>query len=252
MSGLQVAFSFLTRVPARVDAVYPERLRSATPWFPVVGAFVGLVVGGVYAIGFEFLPSQLAATIAITVGILVTGGFHEDGLADTADALGSGTDRERALEIMKDPRVGAFGAIALGISLLWRVVALASMGPAVGAAALVLAHTLSRVGSVVLMGLIPPARKDGLARQLATGGGLSAIVVAVGIGAGLGVALTGIWVVPSILAVALVVAWLARASKTRLGGVTGDVMGACQQVGEMAVITVGAALAWRGSTLWWL
>lgn len=247
-----MAFSFLTRVPAGVDPAHPERLRYATPWFPVVGALVGLVIGGVYAIGFQFLPSQLAATVAITVGIMVTGGFHEDGLADTADALGSGPDPERALEIMKDPRVGAFGAIALGISLLWRVVALASMGPAVGAAALVLAHTLSRVGSVVLIGLIPPARKDGLAHQLAAGGGLSAIVVAVGVGAGLGVVVIGIWVVPSIVGVALVVAWLARASKTRLGGVTGDVMGACQQVGEIAVITVGAALAWRGSTLWWL
>src|SRR5918996_733290 len=102
--------------------------------------------------------SLLGAVVAVALGILLTGAFHEDGLGDSFDALGSGLSGEAALRIMRDPRLGTYGTTALTLSVVWRVVALGSLNPAGAVAGLVMAHSLGRVGAVVLLGLSPPAR----------------------------------------------------------------------------------------------
>lgn len=250
--ALAIAFSFLTRVPTRIGDMSERDMRTASAWFPIVGAVVGLIVGGAYALAFQVLPSLLAAILAVALGIVFTGGFHEDGLADTMDSFLSGAVGDRALQIMRDSRVGTHGAIALVVSVAWRVVALASLAPTMGVVALVTAHSLSRAGSVVLIGLSPPARSDGLAKTMLGGTSPAATLFAVSTALLLGGVLAGAWVGPSVIVVALATAWARRAACRKIGGITGDVLGANQQLGEMSVLAVFAAASWLGATLWWL
>ncbi len=250
LSGFLVALSFLTRLP--VAGRRPvEGIDKAPPWFPTVGALVGLLVAGVYALAYPYMPSLLAGLIAVVAGILITGGFHEDGLADSCDAIGSGATGRRALEILRDSRLGTYGTIALIVALTGKVVAVGSLQPATALAALVMAHTLGRGGAVVLMSLTPAARADGLGSSgVAEVTGAGSWFAAVSAMALSGLA-AGWWVVPSAVLVALVVIWLRRTSAARFGGVTGDLLGACEQVGELVVLGVVAVLVWNGSHLWW-
>ena len=119
--GFVAAVQFLTRVPVRTKR--PSDLSAAVVWFPVVGALVGAAVGVVAAVLGEVVPMPVAATVAVLAGVLLTGAFHEDGLADTADAIWGGWTRERRLEILKDPRHGTYGVAALAGSIVVRVVA---------------------------------------------------------------------------------------------------------------------------------
>lgn len=251
MTGLRLAVSFLTRVPVGVGEVAGGEMRSASPWFPAVGAGIGAVVTGVYALSFRYLPSLLAAVLAVTFGIWLTRAFHEDGLGDTSDAFGSGAEGERAFEIMGDPRLGTYGTVAVVASILWRVAALGSLGPAMALVGLVVAHTLARTGAVALMAILPPARTAGLSRSMVAGSGGRGVVGAVVSGVAIGVVVAGLWVLPAVLLMALVVAWFRRVSHLRLGGVTGDVLGACEQVGEMLLLAFIASLAWVGVEPWW-
>ena len=170
--GLLAAVQFLTRVPVRTTR--PPDLAGAVIWFPVVGALVGAAVGGVAAGLGELVPAGVAAAVAVLFGVLVTGAFHEDGLADTADAVAGGWTVERRLEILDDPRHGTYGVAALCGSIVLRVVAVASLAPAAAFAGLVAAHALGRGAAVVVMGVVPAAGPDGLgadyARAVGTGG----------------------------------------------------------------------------------
>ncbi len=245
MSGLVAAAGFLTRIPVPQR---PDALGRAAPWFPVVGLVVGLVLAGVYSAAYQVLPSPLASLIAISVGLLLTGAFHEDGLADTADAFGSGATGDRALEIMRDSRLGTYGTAALSISIVWRVLAVGSLGPEIALAGLVVAHSLGRAGAITLMVLAPPARSDGLGvlaigRRGALVGVLFALLVS-------GAAL-GWWAIPGLVLVGIGVWWWRRASLSKVGGITGDVLGACEQTGEVLILTLVAAASWTGSSLWW-
>ena len=175
MSGLLAAVAFLTRVPVRVPS---EAIATSLAWFPVVGA----AVGGLAAIGLLaaawLWPSPLPALAAVAVAVAATGGFHEDGLADTADAFAAGGDLERRLRVMDDPRIGAVGAVVLVLVLLGRVAALALLPLAAAAAALVAAHTLARWAVPALLWRLPYVRGEaGIAARLkrgATGARLAA------------------------------------------------------------------------------
>ena len=118
MRGLLGAVSFLTRVPTGTGERRVEELAGFVPWFPVVGAGVGLVIAAIYAASRTLWPPLPAATVAVVAGIGLTGAFHEDGLGDTADALAGGTDRDSTIRILKDPRLGTFGVLAVAASLL--------------------------------------------------------------------------------------------------------------------------------------
>jgi adenosylcobinamide-GDP ribazoletransferase len=251
MIGLRAAFTFLTRVPLQSTDGGDGDLARAVAWFPVVCGLLGLTVAGAYALSYPWLPSFLGAVVAVAVGTWLTGAFHEDGLADTLDAFGSGATGEEALRIMRDPRLGTYGTMAIVFSVLWRIVALGSLSPAQALAGLVTAHSLARAGSVVLMSVALPARADGLGRTAAGDISTRGVVIAVSTASLASFLVAGWWAVPALALVGAAVLVLRVTSMRRLGGVTGDVLGACEQVGEMLVIALVAGAAWAGWSPWW-
>lgn len=251
MTGLPAALRFLTRVPVPGNHDTPHH--RAVPWFPVAGALIGAVVGGV-AVGLaELLPPPLAATLAVVVGLLITGAFHEDGLADVADAFGGGWDRERRLEILKDSRHGTYGVAALCSSVVVRVMAVATIaGSAALFAAFVLAHALGRAAAVGVLALARPANPavEGLGvsagRDLRTAPVLASLVSA----AAIGVAVGGWWAAPLALAASAGAVAVAALAVRKIGGVVGDALGAAEQVAECLVLVVMAGLA-AHHRIWW-
>jgi adenosylcobinamide-GDP ribazoletransferase len=251
-----VALQFLTRLPVPAFREFdPAWLHASARWFPAVG----LVVGGLIALalwGAALLwPPALAVVLALGLGIALTGAFHEDGLADTWDALGGVVPRERALLIMKDSRLGSYGALALGVGLAAKALALhAVVGHSLALAlvALPLVHAWARAGTVVLIAALRYGGDEAhaKAKPLATrvNGGAVAVAVltcALASGAALhagllpGAALAAV-VAACALATAATGAWLQR----RLGGYTGDGLGATEQHAELAAWL--ALAAWCG------
>jgi adenosylcobinamide-GDP ribazoletransferase len=247
-TGFLGAVQFLTRIPVRRRAAADTA--AVVVWFPVVGALVGAVVGAIAAGLDHAVPSAVAAAVAVLTGVLITGAFHEDGLADTADAIAGGWTRERRFEILKDPRHGSYGVAALCGSIVVRVVAVASLGPAAAFAGLVAAHALARGAAVAAMGAVPVARPDGLgadyARSVGAGRALAANLVAIAIGA----AATGWWIGPLAAAAAVATVPVAVLARRALGGITGDVLGAIEQVAECVVLVVASGLAVH-HVVWW-
>ncbi|MBL6945594.1 MAG: adenosylcobinamide-GDP ribazoletransferase [Rhodospirillales bacterium] len=245
IKDLAAAFILLTRIPfpwKRVSDVPPDTVASV--WaFPVVGIAVGLGGAGVFAAAsFVGLPSLVAAFLAIGLMVLMTGGLHEDGLADVADGFGGGGTVERKLEIMRDSRIGAYGMMATIIALGLRASGLAALGGAQAAIALVVAGMMSRLMMTFVMRYLQPARRDGLAHD-AGKPALPRIL--------LGLALTlivAIWLtgpVVSLYAIGLAslsCLIMAAIAKRQIGGMTGDVLGAVQQVTDIAVLLLFVAL----------
>ena len=223
-------------------------LRASAAHFPGVGWLVAAAACAVYAATALLLPASaftpLAAAVACTIAtVLLTGGFHEDGLADVADGLGGSADRQRALEIMKDSRVGAFGAMALALALLAKVSLLAvlgSQGLAVAVAALMGAHVASRfcplvlVRALVHVGDAHGSKSKPLADQITRP---ALAVAALWCAAPLALAAATVGVAPvasGLLASGVALLWMGRLLARRLQGFTGDGLGATQQVCEIA------------------
>jgi adenosylcobinamide-GDP ribazoletransferase len=241
------AVQFLTRIPVRLRAA-PD-LAACVPWFPVVGAVIGAVIGAVVVGLMELVPAGVAAAVGIVFGLVLTGAFHEDGLADTADALG-GWSPEQRREILKDSRHGSYGVAAMCSTILLRVLCVASLGPATAFAALVAAHSLGRGASVAVMVTTPPAPTTGLGadytrelRAVAAGSGVAASLV-------VAVLATGWWAAPLAAAAGVGALGVALLARRAFGGVSGDLLGAVEQVGEILVLVVATALAAR-HPLWW-
>jgi adenosylcobinamide-GDP ribazoletransferase len=258
-----VTQQFLTRVPVPAwvarEPWHPERLNQAVRYFPLVGAVVGLVGAAVALLALSLWPPLVAATLAVGATCWLTAAFHEDGLADSADALFGPTTREKALAIMKDSRIGSYGAVALGLSLLLRVALLAELlrtDPLLAGAVCVAAHAAGRAAAVALMAVLPYAGDEAhakakpLARRV--GGGLG------GWGGGWGAAVLALpwlaepgWLAAgqalgAWLALVLMVAVLRAGLHRRLGGYTGDTLGACEQLGEIIVALAFVAGAVAG------
>ena len=246
-TGFAGAVQFLTRVPITLSGPVPHA--RIVPWFPAVGALVGLVVGGVaWGLG-QVAPMPVAGVVAIVTGMLVTGAFHEDGLADIADAFGGGWTPEQRMEILKDPRHGTYGVAALTSSVAIRVVAVAVLEPATALVALVAAHTLGRTAAIATMLVAPLASDTGLGagtarevRTLPAGIGIAAgITIVLGVtmvlgGPGLDVA----WFVLAAGAAAFATTVLAV---RKIGGINGDALGAVEQVAECLVLVTATTLA---------
>jgi adenosylcobinamide-GDP ribazoletransferase len=197
----------------------------------------------------ELVPAGVAAAVGIVFGLVLTGAFHEDGLADTADALG-GWSPEQRREILKDSRHGSYGVAAMCSTILLRVLCVASLGPATAFAALVAAHSLGRGASVAVMVTTPPAPTTGLGadytrelRAVAAGSGVAASLV-------VAVLATGWWAAPLAAAAGVGALGVALLARRAFGGVSGDLLGAVEQVGEILVLVVATALAAR-HPLWW-
>jgi len=238
------AVTFLTRVPlGRSVAVDGSDVARGALAFPLVGAGVGALSGGVGVLLDNWLPPFVAAAIAVATGVLVTGGMHVDALADTFDGFGA-TTRERALEIMRDPRIGAFGAAAIVLDLLIRAAAVTTLldrGKAL--AALVAAGALSRAASPALAALLAYPRPEGGTGSVLTGR-VSRPVTActVGVAVGLAALVAGVTGLELAAAVAVVAIVLGLVFRQRLGGATGDCLGAVIEVGETVALVVAAAL----------
>lgn len=225
LAELQLAVLLLTRAPAgRLPE--PAPTIAAAAWaFPLAGLIPGLLGAMVLASG---LPVMLAAGLALAAQVVVTGVLHEDGLADVADGFWGGRTHARRLEIMRDSRIGSYGTLALIVAagLRWQAMALA------GPVALILAAVASRVAPVALMAALPPARGDGMghAARAVTAGPLAAACV-IGLGPLLFVGGT----LPILVAVMAVVA-LGLIARRKIGGQTGDVLGAGQQLAEISLL----------------
>ena len=233
-----------TRLPIRRHGTWPDDLNArCLRAFPIVGLALGLGAGGLYWLGTGLgLPNMLSAALAIAGLALTTGAMHEDGLADVCDGIGGGHDMASKLAIMRDSRVGTYGVLALVFSVTLRVMALAAIGdPWAALAALAASETVSRSLVVAMAAWLPPARRDGLATShlgvqtawLTVPTVLAALVAIIGLGFGAGIAALAV----SSLAVFV----LARLARRHLGGQTGDVLGAAQQLASIAVLLVAAA-----------
>jgi adenosylcobinamide-GDP ribazoletransferase len=240
------AFRFLTRLPIPGPPLEGDALGRALAFFPLAGAALGgILAGAAWLLGRNLAPGVLAVLLVAALAWL-TGGLHLDGLADVADGLGgSHGDPARALAIMRDSRIGAFGAAALALVLLVKVAAAAALlgrgGPGPAAWALLCAPTLARFAAVPLVVLFPYARPQGLGRAFHDGGGWRELALAAALAAavlawfGLRVAL------PAAVSLATV-AVAALSIQRRLGGLTGDAYGAAIELAEAAFLVAASAV----------
>ncbi|MDF0600386.1 adenosylcobinamide-GDP ribazoletransferase [Psychromarinibacter sp. C21-152] len=234
------ALALLTRLP--LPALGGDRGAAAAWAWPLAGLAVGLiaaVAGGMAA--WLGLPDGVTAGLVLAASVVVTGALHEDGLADVADGLWGGAEPARRLEIMKDSRIGSYGVIALVLSLGLRWAALAEIVGTGGLAASVLAAAmLSRAPMAVLMAELPPARADGLSRHV---GRPARATVALGLLLALAAALVllGAYGLAVCAVTAMLALGCAAIARAKLGGQTGDVLGATQQICEIAVLALCAA-----------
>lgn len=249
-----IALQFLTRVPVpRWVGFEPRWLNASVRYFPLVGALIGALGAAVLLAAQWLWPPLVAATLAVAATLWLSVAFHEDGLADTFDALLGAAPRAKALLIMKDSRIGSYGACALLLVLLLRVVLLAELlrrDPAWAAAACVAVHAVGRACAVALMALLPYAGDEAhakakpLAREVGAGDAICAVAIGMLVlgwagsrtptptpapapAIAVGAAAAG-----ALLLVLLLRVWLRR----RLGGYTGDTLGACEQLGEVTVL----------------
>lgn len=237
--GLRAAAGFLTRVPVPVGRVV---MGHAAPWFPVVGLAIGAAQAAVWLGVGALLDPLPAAVVAVAAAALITGAFHHDGLADVADAFGGGWDVEQRMTILKDSRLGTYGTSALILAFGTEIAALSSMEVATGARAVVVAHGLSRAVAVATMRWAPLAG-DGMGAAYAADLGRAGTGFAVAVGVvtavvGLADPLTA--AVAVVLAALAAVAMVALAVR-KIGGITGDVLGAVQVLASLAVLLTAAA-----------
>jgi adenosylcobinamide-GDP ribazoletransferase len=246
---LQTAASFLTRVPIGGKPEGAFDLRRASRAFPVAGALVGFVAGIIVILCASLgMSSLLSAALAILAVVIVTGAIHEDGLADTVDGFWGAADREGKLRIMRDARIGTFGVLALLFSVVVRIAGLEqilSEGAFEAAASLVAAAAVSRHGMVALMRRSTNARSEGLAYSAGTpwaGTERTSLIATLAIGlpaAWLASGIVGVLVAGALAILAFI--GVRELARYHIGGHTGDVCGAMQQVIEIAVLT-GLAL----------
>lgn len=246
---VRIAVLICTRLPlgSPTQVGSPDLVRAS--WaLPVAGALVGAIGAGAFYVASELrLPPTIAAAVALVATLLMTGGLHEDGLADTADGFGGGWDRERKLAIMHDSRLGSYGACALLMSLLMRWAALAAIADPVRAAlALIAAHVAARAALPGFMHVIPPARNDGLSaavsqpawRAAAAAALIGAVTVVLTLGFQGAAVCLGLGTVTG-----FVMAWLCL---RQIGGQTGDVLGALEQMIETVILLIAVAM-WAGT-----
>jgi adenosylcobinamide-GDP ribazoletransferase len=246
LDDLRAGVAFLTRIPMPLaGAPTPEGFARAQRVFPMIGAVIGAAVGLVYlALATIGVPAFAAAALALGAGAFLTGALHEDGLADVADGFGGGRDRARKLEIMRDSRVGTYGVLILLVSFAAKLAALAALPPRAVLPTLLAVHALARAPMTVMAATMPYARSDGLAatagrpdRTTAATSVILALVIAF-------LALPWLEALAAGLVVAIGALGVATLAQRQIGGQTGDVLGAAEQVGEtLALVLLAARLA---------
>ena len=237
---LALAVQLLTRCPVPAqDAPGAARSGAAARYYPLVGVAVGAFAGIVFWLAHLVFPHLLALVLATAASLLATGAFHEDGFADACDGLGGGRTREQALAIMRDSRLGTYGAAGLGLMLAAKVLALAAVPPDAIPLLLVAGHAASRSSAVLALATSAYVRDEGLARSVSDTLGPGSLALALGFGAA-ALALLALLVAAAVVLAAL--AGLAAghlamraAYERKLGGHTGDCLGAVQQMSELGL-----------------
>lgn len=248
-----IALGYFTRIPVPGWVAWaPERLGQAACFLPLVGWVVGGAGAASLLLLAQILPASAAVILSMAVTIRLTGAFHEDGFADSCDGLGGGWEKAQILAIMKDSRIGSYGAIGIVLMLLAKAAALielALLSPTAAAAALLVAHALSRLAAVGVLHTLPYARNDDSSKASAVARRLSRAELAMAGAFGLlpaALLLTPLQGAAALALAALVTLWLARLFLRRLGGHTGDLLGAVQQAAELTcyvALLVGLGLA---------
>ncbi len=233
-----LAVQFLTRLPIGSAQLYTQkRMAASVRYYPLVGGLVGAFSALVFYLATFLFPAPIAVLFAIAAGLLVTGAFHEDGLADTFDGIGGGVTRDRALEIMKDSRLGTYGTLALVLALALKFAALVALPLVLIPIALISAHGLSRLSSILVIATSRYVREEGTGKPVAGGISPAGLII----GGVTGLVIVAYWFV-SYSPVALLWAGgglllghclMRLFFEPKLGGYTGDTLGAVQQVSEI-------------------
>jgi adenosylcobinamide-GDP ribazoletransferase len=241
LHAFRASFTFLTRIPVGGFPYPAKTWEWVSIWFPLVGALLG-ALQALGWVGLDGHSDPTRAIVAVTVGLLLTGGFHEDGLSDSVDALGGAYDRENVMRILKDSRIGAFGALALIVALMLKVSLLVDLG-ALAPVGFILGQSLSRALPVMQLGVQPYARRDdpeSKSRDVARSGRAQALIAAGWVAAiAWGASAWGIptaGIVGALVAMLVVGVALGVYFQRRAGGLTGDFMGALQQVSELGIL----------------
>ena len=227
------AVMFFTRIPIHLNDFDEADLNKSTRFFPLVGIFVGALGALVFWLADILLPLGVAVLLSMAATILLTGAFHEDGLADAVDGLGGGWSKEQVLSIMVDSRIGSYGAIGLVLVLLTKYQALSYQTAALIPVSIVAGHALSRLCAVLLMFTQSYVKTAGKAKPLATRLNITELTIATSFGL-LPMAFLPIKFLAALLPVAIVWLWFSAKIKARIGGYTGDCLGAMQQLTEIA------------------
>ncbi|OWU84573.1 hypothetical protein ATO6_12955 [Oceanicola sp. 22II-s10i] len=232
---IAAALGLLSRLPLNAPLLVPSGVWA----FPLAGAVLGALAATAAALALSLgLPPSLAALVALATAVVLTGALHEDGLADVADGFWGGWTTERRLEIMKDSRIGTYGVVALVLSLAarWQALALI-LGAGHGWTALIAAGALSRAAMPAVMTALPHARRDGLSRSVGRPGPRPAWIAAA-IAAAIALILLDLRSALAACVLTLLAALgTATLAKRKIGGQTGDTLGATQQVAEIAILT---------------
>jgi adenosylcobinamide-GDP ribazoletransferase len=234
------AFQFLTRFPLRRVLYDPDALSRSAKFFPLVGVVIGVLGSVFYLWLVRHVPASVAALVTLALFVLATGGLHEDGLADVADAFGGGWNREQILTILKDSRIGTFGALAVLVSCGLRVLLLANLPLHRFAAYVISGQVLCRWTALPLGYTLPPAGESSgqgarIARQISMGSLVIGSVLTVIIAAYL--LRWSVWGPITSTLIVTGASWLYY--RRRIGGVTGDCFGATNQLAEIAVYLCG-------------
>lgn len=251
MTGLIGSIIFLTRIPIKTRRELSTA--KSAPWFPIAGLLIGSCVAIVIVAIGRFLSGDVTAALAVTIGILMTGAFHEDGLADTVDALVGGWTVEDRLRILKDSRHGTYGVTALVTSIAIRILSLGAIcdiSLKTGAVATICAHLIARALAVFSMLIAPRSPHPGLGSDYLSQLNRFACWRGLTIGSIVAVALAG-WssltaLVIGVVCSLLIVIWATK----KIGGISGDILGAIEQVGEIVVFVVFAAMV-TTYPIWW-
>ena len=234
----KTALMFFTRIPVRLADFQESHLNDSVQYFPLVGIVVGAIGGLIFWLSNLLLPSPVSVLMSMGATIYLTGAFHEDGLADAADGLGGGWGKEQVLTIMQDSRIGSYGAVALTMVLIGKFQALSHIGAMLLPMVLISSHALSRFAGVLVIYTQSYVKAVGKSKPLATHLSRKQLLVAATFGllpfCAMAWHFSEWYFFTCLIPVIIAWSWFSRLLKRRLGGFTGDCLGAMQQLTELA------------------
>jgi adenosylcobinamide-GDP ribazoletransferase len=250
INDIKVAFAFLTRIPINHK---PEiSIQRSAVWFPLVGWVIGGVTGVLFYFLSQGIPALPAAAIAILFSTLVTGGFHQDGLADTFDGLVGGWNTEDRLRILKDSRHGTYGVLSISLQLIIQISLLSTLSPKVGALAIITAHTLGRLVPIYFM-LTPAAPShEGMGATYGRSVKSSHVVFSTFFTIALLAPFIGLHLLLVSALVAIVSLFFLLYVRKKIGGVLGDALGASEQIAESFILLYFVVIYTNNLWLSWL